>query len=48
MREWIIRKQELTKNEITEAAYLEWNLNWSDTCDDCEKFEIKKEGKCSE
>ena len=42
MREWMIRKQELTNKEITEAEYLDWKLNWPDTCDDCEKFEAKK------
>ena len=42
MREWMIRKQELVNKEITEAEYLEWKLNWPDTCDDCGEFEVKK------
>lgn len=42
MREWMIRKQELAKREITEAEYLEWKLNWPDTCDDCGKSKTKK------
>lgn len=42
MREWMIRKQELTKKEITENEYLEWKLNWPDTCDDCGKSKVKK------
>lgn len=42
MREWMIRKQELANKEITENEYLEWKLNWPDTCDDCGKFEAKK------
>ena len=42
MREWMIRKQELAKNEITENEYLEWKLNWPDTCDDCGKSKVKK------
>lgn len=28
--------------EITDAEYLEWKLNWLDTCDDCGKYEPKK------
>lgn len=42
MREWMIRKQEWKYGEITDAEYLEWKLNWPDTCDDCEKCEPKK------
>ena len=42
MREWMIRKQELKNGEITDAEYLEWKLNWPDTCDDCGKCEPKK------
>ena len=48
MREWMIRKQELAKNEITENEYLEWKLNWPDTCDDCGKSLMKKEWKTNE
>jgi hypothetical protein len=32
MREWLMRKQELRNGEITDAEYLEWKLNWPDTC----------------
>lgn len=39
MREWMIRKQKLSKKEITENEYLEWKLNWPDTCG---KFDAKK------
>lgn len=42
MRERMMRKQELRNGEITDAEYLEWKLNWSDTCDDCGKHEPKK------
>jgi len=42
MREWMIRKQELRNEEITDAEYLEWKLNCPDTCDDCGKHEPKK------
>ena len=42
MREWMMRKQELRNGEITDAEYLEWKLNWPDTCDDCGKCEPKK------
>lgn len=42
MREWIMRKQKLRNGEITDAEYLEWKLNWPNTCDDCEKNKPKK------
>ena len=42
MREWMVRKQELSNKEITEAEYLEWKLNWPDNCDNCGMFEPKK------
>jgi len=37
MREWLLRKQELTEGEITKDEYREWKLNWSQTADDCGK-----------
>ena len=39
MREWLLRQQELHAGEITREEYLEWKLNWPDTCDDCGKCE---------
>ena len=30
--EWMVRKQELADGEITPDEYLEWKLNWPDTC----------------
>ena len=42
MREWMLRKQALKNKEITQGEYLEWKLNWPDTCDDCRKFQPKK------
>lgn len=42
MREWMIRKQEWKNGEITDNEYLEWKLNWPDTCDDCGRNEPKK------
>ena len=42
MREWMNRKNELMNGEITDNEYLEWKLNWPDTCDNCGKFEPKK------
>ena len=35
MHEWMVHKQELAEGEITQAEYLEWKLNWPDTC--CEQ-----------
>ncbi len=32
MHEWMVHKQELADGEITQAEYLEWKLNWPDTC----------------
>ena len=42
MREWMERKQELVDKKITDEEYLEWKLNWPDTCDDCGNFKAKK------
>ncbi|MHA9740118.1 helix-turn-helix domain-containing protein [Robinsoniella peoriensis] len=33
MREWLKRKEELKAKEITNDEYLEWKLNWPNTCD---------------
>ena len=41
MREWMIRKQELANKVINDLEYLEWKLNWPDTCDDCGKHSPK-------
>lgn len=32
MHEWMIHKQELADGDITPDEYLEWKLNWPDTC----------------
>ena len=45
MREWLVRKNELKAGEITREEYLEWKLNWPETCDDCGKNEPKKKWK---
>ena len=42
MREWLVRKNELKAGEITREEYLEWKLNWPETCDDCGKCTPKK------
>lgn len=34
MQEWGNRKDELKTGKITNADYLEWKINWSNTCDD--------------
>ncbi|WP_330641715.1 hypothetical protein [Emergencia timonensis] len=39
MREWLLRQQELHSGEITREEYLEWKLNWPETCDDSKKFD---------
>lgn len=31
--------------EITETEYLDWKLNWPDTCDDCGKLKRRKDEK---
>ena len=45
MREWLVRKIELKAGEITREEYLEWKLNWPETCDNCGNFEVKKKWK---
>jgi transcriptional regulator with XRE-family HTH domain len=32
LHEWMIHKEELAKGEISHDEYLEWKLNWPDTC----------------
>ena len=50
VQEWANRKYELSSGEITKEEYLEWKLNWPQTCDDCGKREptykwrLKEEG----
>ena len=34
---------ELKSSEITRDEYFEWKINWPYTCDDCGKFEPKKQ-----
>ena len=43
MREWLIRMDEKRAGLITKDEFFEWKLNWPDTCDDCGKFEPKKQ-----
>lgn len=42
MAEWMLRKQQLRRREITREEYQEWKLNWPSTADDCGKFQPKK------
>lgn len=42
MAEWMVRKQQLRRREITREEYQEWKLNWPSTADDCGKFKPKK------
>lgn len=34
---------ELKYGEIAKDEYFEWKINWPYTCDDCGKFEPKKQ-----
>lgn len=43
MKEWQIRMDEKRAGLITKEEYFEWKLNWPDTCDDCGKYEPKKQ-----
>ena len=42
MAEWMLRKQQLRRREITREEYQEWKLNWPSTADDSGKFKPKK------
>ena len=48
LREWLVRKEELEDDEITKEEYMEWKLNWSQTADDCGKFEPTKKWRKSD
>ena len=43
LKEWGVRMDELKSGEITRDEYFEWKINWPYTCDDCGKFEPKKQ-----
>ena len=43
MTEWMLRKQQLRRGEITKEEYQEWKMNWPRTADDCGKFKPQKE-----
>ena len=43
MMELLFWLDELKSGEITRDEYFEWKINWPYTCDDCEKFEPKKQ-----
>ena len=42
LKEWSIRKKELSTGQITSDEYFEWKINWPQTCDDCGKHEPSK------
>ena len=42
IEEWAIRKEEFKTQEITNDEYMEWKLNWPNTCDDCGKHKPSK------
>jgi transcriptional regulator with XRE-family HTH domain len=43
LKEWRQRKKDLAEGVISKAEYMEWKVNWPQTCDDCSKFEPKKQ-----
>jgi len=43
LKEWQQRKKDLADGVISKAEYMEWKVNWPQTCDDCGKFEPKKQ-----
>ena len=43
LKEWVVRMDELKSGVITRDEYFEWKINWPYTCDDCGKFEPKKQ-----
>ena len=43
LKEWKLRKEQLTNGEISKTEYEEWKLNCPQTADDCGKFQPKKE-----
>ena len=45
LKEWVVRMDELKSGKITRDEYFEWKINWPYTCDDCGKFEPKKQWK---
>jgi len=42
LKEWQQRKKDLANGSISKAEYMEWKVNWPQTCDDLGKFEPKK------
>ena len=43
LKEWQQRKKDLADGLISKAEYMEWKVNWPQTCDDGGKFEPKKQ-----
>ena len=43
IKEWLLRMEEKKAGLISKEEYFEWKINWPDTCDDCGKFEPKKQ-----
>ncbi len=39
MKEWLLRKQELSNGIITHEEYMEWKVNWPRTADGCGKHQ---------
>jgi len=42
LKEWQQRKKDLADGVISKAEYMEWKINWPQTCDDCGKIEPSK------
>lgn len=43
LREWQLRKKQLSSGEIGKEEYQEWKLNWPQTADDCGKHTPSKQ-----
>lgn len=42
LEEWKQRKKELADGEISKEEYVEWKLNWSQSCDGCGRYNPRK------
>jgi transcriptional regulator with XRE-family HTH domain len=42
-REWQQRKKDLAEGVISKVEYMEWKVNWPQTCDGCGKFTLSKQ-----
>jgi transcriptional regulator with XRE-family HTH domain len=47
LKEWQQRKKDLDEGRISRDEYMEWKINWPQTCDDCGRFEPSKKWRKS-